>query len=102
MAELALSGLSSAEPRLGQPWPPFHGADLYGFAQDQLAYLGEGAAALGDTRELALKPVKLRAPGPAECRGVVDTALPVPALQHQRALRHEQPDRELDRVDVAD
>src|SRR4051794_33214738 len=82
-AELALGRLSSAEPRLGQPWPPLYRADFELWAaRDSRADLAEIAAVLRYLREFTLKPVELGAPGPAERVGVVRPALPVVALEH--------------------
>src|SRR5690242_4389915 len=91
-AELALRRLSSAEPRLGQPRPPFRGAhfDLWRLTEDRLSNGLEIPTALGDVRELALEIVELRRPRPAERVGVVGATFPVVALQHQRPLGHEQ------------
>src|SRR3954463_7554667 len=80
-AELALGGLSSAEPRLGQPWPPFDGSggDLGRLSQHGRAYLGErvGLVPLGDGGQFALQVVQLAGPRVAERVGVVAAAIPV-------------------------
>src|SRR4051794_2220285 len=81
--ELVLGRLSSAEPRLGQPWPPFYrsGLDL-GLCADCGANalvgarggLVRGRRTLHESRQPGLKIVHERVrggPGPAQPLGVV-------------------------------
>src|SRR5207247_2161615 len=126
-AKLALGGLRSAEPRLGEPGPPLGraGEDRLGAAggrrrspsrlerrrahlRERLGdRLGARRALLDERREAGLEAVAVgidRPPPVAEPLGVVaaEVRAHVGALEQQRSLGQQQADRVLDRVDVAD